>query len=112
MSEGYTEPLDDEARLTARIAELRGMFDATTEMLEHLQIVDDPHVQVQFAWLRKRRRDLWDQLYPAIRSSWQRHYGAQAAAHRAQAATVAREMHAAWQKHQNRIQRREPKHGR
>lgn len=60
-------------------------------MAEHLRIVDEPHVRTQFAWLKRNRRDLWDELRPCILASWHRVYPEQFA-QRAVAKKVAAEI--------------------
>jgi len=80
---------------TDRVAEgVRGLcsrFASTTSLREHLRIVDEPQVQTQIAWLRRNRKDLWDELRPVIKASWDRGYP-QAAEQRAHAKRVAIEM--------------------
>jgi Fe-S cluster assembly scaffold protein SufB len=80
---------------TDRVAEgVRGLsarFAATASLRDHIRIVDETQVQTQIAWLRRTRKDLWDELRPVIRASWDRHYP-QAAEQRAQAKQVAAQM--------------------
>jgi hypothetical protein len=70
-----SEATDDE-RIDAGVRALIARFEATQagSPIEHLRIVDDAHVRQQFAWLKRNRRDLWDQLRPAILASWHRVY--------------------------------------
>jgi hypothetical protein len=96
---------DPEARVVAGVRELVAEFNATTELLEHLALVDQEHVRGQIAWLRKHRKPLWDELRPVILESWKRNYP-QALEHRVQAAITAKHMHRDWLDYQNRIQRR------
>jgi hypothetical protein len=65
-----------EDRIEGGVRALIARFEATQagSMIEHLRIVDEPHVRTQFAWLRRNRRDLWDQLRPVILASWHRVY--------------------------------------
>jgi hypothetical protein len=66
----------DEDRITAGVRALIARFETTQagSMIEHLRIVDDSHVRHQIEWLRRNRRDLWDQLRPVILDSWHRVY--------------------------------------
>jgi hypothetical protein len=81
-----------------RVADgVRGLcarFASTTSLREHLRIVDEKQVQTQIAWLRRNRKDLWDELRPVIKASWDRGYP-QAAELRAHAKRVAVAMEAA-----------------
>ena len=94
--------------MLARVRQLVELFNTTTELLEHLQIVDDALVREQITWLRKARKDLWDQLRPVILESWKRCYP-QAVEHRVVSAVVAKQMHRQWLEHQSRIQKRPPR---
>lgn len=69
---------------------------------EHLRIVDDPNFHRQVPWLKRHRRDLWDQLRPVILASWHRVYPQ--TEQRAHARRVAEDM-----VQRQRFQRREPR---
>lgn len=96
---------DEETRIRRGVADLVELFNGTTELLEHLHIVDDAHARKQIMWLRRNRKDLWDTLRPAILESWKRCYP-QAAMNREAAVRTARAMHAQWLEFQTRIQKR------
>lgn len=84
-------PSDDD-RIAAGVRALIARFQATQAgaMIEHLRIVDDPHVRAQFTWLRRNRRELWDELRPVILDSWHRVYPQ--GEHRAHAKRVAEDI--------------------
>lgn len=86
----------DDERIAGGVRALIARFETTQagSMLEHLRIVDEPQVRTQIAWLRRNRRDLWDQVRPVILESWHRVYpqGEQ----RAHAKRVAAEMDLAY----------------
>jgi hypothetical protein len=67
---------DDDDRIEAGVRALIARFEATQagNPIEHLRIVDDAHVRTQFVWLKRHRRDLWDELRAAILASWHRVY--------------------------------------
>lgn len=86
-------PTDDD-RIAVGVRALTARFQATQAgaTIEHLRIVDDPHVRAQFTWLRRNRRELWDELRPVILDSWHRVYPQQE--QRAHAKRVAEQMEA------------------
>lgn len=73
---GEDRRVSDDERIAAGVDALIARFRSTQadNPIEHLRIVDDPNVHRQFAWLKRNRRDLWDQLRPAILDSWHRVY--------------------------------------
>jgi hypothetical protein len=85
-----SETLD---RVAGGVRALIRRFEATQagSVTEHLRIVDDPQFHAQIRWLKRNRRDLWDELRPVILDSWHRVYpqGEQ----RAHAKRVAIELH-------------------
>ena len=86
--------MSDEDRIVDGVRALKARFAATqaSAMIEHLRIVDDPHVRTQFVWLKRNRRELWDALRAAILDSWHRVYPQQE--QRAHAKRVAEQMEA------------------
>jgi hypothetical protein len=82
-----------EERIAAGVRGLCSRFERVTFLIEHLRIVDEPEVRRQIEWLRRNRRDLWDELRPVIKASWDRGYP-QAAEQRAHAKKVAIEIEA------------------
>jgi hypothetical protein len=101
---------DPEARIAAGVRELITQFNATTDLVEHLFLVDQAHIRDQIAWLRRNRKGLWDDLRPVILDSWKRCYP-HAMEHRVQAAIVAKQMHTEWLDRQTKIQHRGRKYG-
>jgi hypothetical protein len=68
--------VSDDDRIAAGVRALIARFQATQagSPIEHLRIVDEVHVRTQFTWLRRNRRDLWEELRPVILDSWHRVY--------------------------------------
>lgn len=68
--------MSDEDRVVGGVRRLIARFAATQagSMIEHLRIVDDPLFHQQIRWLKRNRRDLWDELRPVILDSWHRVY--------------------------------------
>jgi hypothetical protein len=78
----------EEQRIRAGLDDLLALFAATTTMAEHLAIVDVEDYRRQIVWLRRRRKELWDELRPVLKASWVRGYP-QGAEHRVVAKRVA-----------------------
>jgi hypothetical protein len=68
-------PADDdvEARIKTGAQVLALRFAAVTTRSEHLAIVDEAETQKQIAFLRRRRKNIYDEvLGPALKLSWKR----------------------------------------
>jgi hypothetical protein len=64
---------DVEARIKIGAQALALRFAAVTTRSEHLSIVDEGEVQKQIAFLRRRRKHVYDEvLGPALKASWKR----------------------------------------
>ena len=86
-------PSDDD-RIAAGVRDLIARFASTqaNSPIEHLRIVDDQRFHQQIRWLKRNRRDLWEELRPVILDSWHRVYPQQE--QRAHAKRVAEQMEA------------------
>ena len=67
-------PVDpDEQRIVDGARALAAKFIGTVDRKEHLATVDNRDVQKQIAWLRRNRKDLWQEIVkPTIDASWKR----------------------------------------